>query len=91
MQNALRNGLLVLSIAFAALAAFNVFADNSEVTALATREVCGASAPCKAQLTENSRTPFGQTFRFVTGGVTKTVTCRRAAVMLGAYACAKGD
>lgn len=69
---------------------YNVFSDNALVQDDASRVFCeGKASTCKAQLVRLERTPFGQTFDFSDGKATGRVTCRRAAVFVGEYACSR--
>lgn len=82
-------------VAFAALAlgvagasVSNVLLDNAEVRALAEATACNKTA-CHGP-TRVERTPFGQTFDFVTKThTTVTVRCTRSLILVGAYSCAR--
>lgn len=89
MKNAARLVVIVLCLVFSASALYNVFSDNREVEALAARAACGDAAACEPRLVELARTPFGQSMRYVVGKAEVPVTCRRAAVLVGPYACTR--
>lgn len=89
MKRAVQLSLFVLCVLFSAGAVYNVFSDNAEVEQGARAVACGdQGASCSPQLTRMERTPFGQTFEFVTAKRTVGVRCTRAFVLAGAYACA---
>jgi hypothetical protein len=74
--------LLVLTV----LGLVNVYGDHSEVLALAKQVACQG---CDARLVELGKTPFSHTYHLQTQGARiEVVTCRRAAIVLGAYSCA---
>jgi len=81
--------LVLVCIGVTAGSVANVFLDNSEVKALAEQTGCGASAKTCA-MTRMDRTPIEQSFELsTTGGVSVHVSCMRAGVLVGAYACKK--
>ena len=79
--------LLALCIAFTVATVVNVFGDNQDVLAMAKKTACGDTKDCKYAESSMMRTPIGQTFTFRGGGNTVEITCRRAYIMFGEYAC----
>jgi len=104
MKRAVRIAVFVLCVVFSVAAVVNVFADNTEVEAMAGRIACeGAtvkplppSAPpgskpsetCAMTMTKLSRTPFAQSFEFSSRAGTRRVRCSRSLILVGDYACA---
>jgi hypothetical protein len=88
-----RIAFAALALGVAAASVSNVLLDNAEVRALAEATACGSlvSPACAGQgPTRIERTPFGQTFDFVTKThATITVRCTRSLILVGAYSCAR--
>jgi hypothetical protein len=80
--------LTIVCVTVAGLGLYNVYADNADVLREAQRVACGADGPaCGAQMLSETRTPFGQTFSIHLPTRTAEVNCRRAAILVGNYAC----
>jgi len=92
MKRAARTLIFLACILFTVSAAYNVMADNAEVLGMASSVACKDEGPkCTAQTAQNTRmerTPFAQTFEFVTPKRKVDVRCARAFVLVGDYACA---
>jgi hypothetical protein len=89
VKRAVQVSIFVLCVLFSVSAVYNVFSDNTEVEAKGRVVACGDQGPsCSATMTRMQRTPFGQTFEFVTPKRTVGVKCTRSAVLFGEYACA---
>ena len=99
MKRFVQLAIFALCVAFSVSAVYNVVSDNADVERRAALVACGedgsetapeprrASAGCRAQMTRLERTPFGQTFEFVTAKRTVDVRCARAFVLAGEYSC----
>ncbi|MEB2312023.1 MAG: hypothetical protein OZ921_17470 [Sorangiineae bacterium] len=90
-KNPLRYLLSAALLALTALGLLNVFGDNAEVVAQAEALTC-ESPPCGATLTQLSRSPISQSFRFQVGGKHPgevAVECHRSYYFVGQYQCAK--
>lgn len=89
MKRTARFVVFLACILFTVTAAYNVMSDNAEVEGMASNVACKKEGPtCKAQKTRMERTPFAQTFRFVTSKNAEfEVRCVRQFVLLGEYAC----
>jgi hypothetical protein len=88
MKRAGQNLLFLLCVVFTITAAYNVMSDNAEVEGMASTVACGNEGQsCRPQKTRMERTPFAQTFEFVTTKRKVEVRCVRAFVLLGEYAC----
>lgn len=84
----LRAALPVVLLALSALGLYNVFADNSEVRALAQGLAKTPKDP-SPRMTREAKNPIGQSFDFqVDGRGQVTVDCHRAFYLVGEYACA---
>ena len=70
---------------------YNVYSDNSEVRDKARAAACGTDPRCDVHLTATHRSPISQTFTFSSGpnGATVPISCQRAYVLLGEYACTR--
>lgn len=80
-----RAALVAVAILAMLASLHNVFGDNAELISEAKYTACPEKLCAMTQL---ERTPFAQTFRFVTpGGAPVVVRCRRAAVFVGEYSC----
>jgi hypothetical protein len=80
--------LFLVCILFTVTAAYNVMADNVAVEGMAEGVACrDEKANCRAQKTRMERTPFAQTFEFVTARRKVEVRCVRSLVLIGDYAC----
>jgi hypothetical protein len=89
VKRAAQISVFVLCVVFSVSAVYNVFSNNVEVEAKGRVVACGDQGPsCSAQMTRMQRTPFGQTFEFVTPKRTVGVSCVRSAVLFGEYSCA---
>ena len=91
----MRNAISLTLLGATALGLFNVYADNSQVKALAERSAC-ADRPCTSNFTRESRTPIAQSFtvqtRLVQKGKTDRsasvdVECKREYLLIGGYTC----
>lgn len=88
MKRAVQLSFFAVCLIFSAGAVYNVFSDNVEVEQRARAVACGdQGASCSPQMTRMERTPFGQTFEFVTAKRTVSVRCTRGLVLAGGYAC----
>jgi hypothetical protein len=89
-----------LCLAFSVATVYNVFSDNAAVERMAGFVACDHSgaanaagaqvagdAACRPHITRLERTPFGQSFEFVTSKRTVAVRCERAFVLAGKYIC----
>ena len=83
--------ILALCIIIGIATVMNVFIDNQDVITMAEKTVCPNPTGCKYSKTAMMRTPIGQSFTFVGEGKTIELTCRRAYIFLGDYACAAPD
>lgn len=89
MKRFVQLAIFLLCIVFSAAAVYNVFSDNAAVERMASGVACGdQGAACSPQMTRLERTPFAQTFEFVTAKRTVGVRCARSFVLVGEYACA---
>jgi hypothetical protein len=89
-RTVIRVVILALVIAVTAASVLNVFADNRDVIAAAALVGCGSEGCASPEPTRIDRTPFGQSFEFVTRAhKTVAVRCTRAALAVGAYTCVK--
>lgn len=80
----------VLGIGLVVGSLYNVVVDTPGIQDEAAKVFCEGRGPtCKAQFVRLERTPFGQTFDFVDGKTQGRVTCRRSAVFVGDYTCAR--
>jgi hypothetical protein len=82
--------VLFICIGATALGFNNVFSDNSDVIAQASKVACGTAESCAAHMTRGSRNPIGQSFSFQTDvkkQSTVDVKCRRSAFLLGDWSC----
>lgn len=79
---------LAMILAFLA-SLHNVFGDNAELIPVAKYAACPNGLCGMRQL---ERTPFAQTFHFVTPkDEPLVVRCTRSAIFVGEYACAKNE
>jgi hypothetical protein len=86
--------LVAVCLGVTALGLSNTYADNADVVALAERAACG-SGDCSYQKLREERSPLAQSFTFQVRltekgrerAATADVECRRAYVLIGAYAC----
>lgn len=77
--------LSVLLLTLTVLGLLNVYGDNADVVRQAEGIACSGCSPHMVQM---GRSPISQTFAFQTEGSTVVrVTCKRALVLLGEYAC----
>ncbi len=75
-------------IGFSVACFYNVLGDNTAVVADAKSIACGdLGSDCNAKITHMMRTPFGQTFQITTPKRAVEVSCRRAAIFVGAWSC----
>ena len=90
-----RSTASVLLLLGTGLGLYNVYGDNAAVHALAEKTAC-SDRPCTAKVTRESRSPIAQSFTYqieLTGSgkakrsASVDVECKRAAVLLGDYAC----
>lgn len=89
MKRAGQTLLFLLCVLFSVTAAYNVMSDNAEVEGMASTTACGTEGQsCRPQKTRMERTPFAQSFEFVTAKRKVEVRCERALVLVGEYACA---
>jgi hypothetical protein len=89
MKRAAQNFLFLACVLFSIAAAYNVMSDNAGVVGMALASACHDGGPnCHAEMTRMERTPFSQTFEFVTPKRKVEVRCARALVMVGEYTCA---
>ena len=89
MKRFLQIAIFLLCVLFSVAAVYNVVSDNAEVERMASAVACGdQGARCSPQMTRLERTPFAQTFEYVTAKRTVGVRCSRAFVMVGEYSCA---
>jgi hypothetical protein len=86
----MQSAVALLCVVVSGLGVYNVVSDNADVEHMAEGVACGGGdlAACKAQKTMMERTPFSQTFVFVTTKRTVSVRCARAFLLVGDYACA---
>jgi hypothetical protein len=99
MRRWINSGIGLLLMAASAIGVYNVACDNADVERLAQEAACGggtgkaAQLGCTAQKTKMVRTPWDQTFDFVTAVAsskksgTASVHCMRSAVLVGEYSC----
>jgi hypothetical protein len=88
MKRAGRSLVFLACVLFTVSAAYNVMSDNAEVAGMASGVACkDEGASCHPQNTKMERTPFAQTFEFVTAKRKVEVRCQRQLVLLGDYAC----
>jgi hypothetical protein len=82
--------LPVLFIGLTALGLLNTYGDSTNVQKLASDTACG-TPPCEVRMTEFSRSPLSHEYSFQVGkhGDMVQVTCARAFIFLGDYACKK--
>jgi hypothetical protein len=86
--------VLAVCLGVTALGLRNTYAGNEEVVALAQRTACGTPG-CAFNTLRQERSPFSQSFTFQVKtvekgrerGATADVTCKRAYVLVGDYAC----
>jgi hypothetical protein len=74
------------------IAVYNVYGDNAELVKRAASLACG-SAPC-VRLLRAERTPVKQSFTFQTRlqpPKTREVSCERAYLLVGSFACKPRD
>ncbi len=89
MKRFVRPIISVILLGATALGLINTFSDNKDVIAMAEVTACGKPS-CSVQMTREARSPFAQSFSFQTDRAPQKVAnveCRRAYVLLGAYAC----
>jgi hypothetical protein len=80
--------LTIVCIAVTACGLYNVYGDNKDVVADAQKTACGDQGDaCGAQIGTFTRTPWSQTFSVHTPKRDVTVTCKRAAYLVGSYKC----
>ena len=83
---------MIALLVLAALTAYrNVFADDSAVRAQAeklARDTAGCGAGCAISRIDGSRGMLSETLTFTLKTGTIEVTCRRAYIAFGDYACA---
>jgi len=87
--------VLGLCLGATALGLANTYGDNAEVVKRAEEAACGAPG-CSFVVQRQTRSPFSQEFTFQVSvtergrerAATADVTCKRAYVLLGDYACA---
>lgn len=85
-----RPAISVVLLGATALGLMNTFGDNREVVAMAEKAACGKDG-CAVQMVREARNPFAQSYSFQLDRETQKVahvSCRRAWVLLGPYACA---
>ncbi|HVU01258.1 MAG TPA: hypothetical protein VHE30_05885 [Polyangiaceae bacterium] len=80
----------VVLLGLTALGLLNTYGDSSDVQRLAAETACGGTA-CGNRLVEFSKSPFSHEYAFQIekGGARVEVTCKRAMIFLGDYACVK--
>lgn len=86
--------VLGLCLGATALGLANTYGDNAEVVKRAEQAACG-SLGCSFVVQRQSRSPFAQEFTFQISltergrerAATADVSCKRAYVLLGEYAC----
>lgn len=84
----IRKAVTVLLLVATALALYNVYGDNGEVSRRAESLACGAS-PC-VKLLRAERSPLEQSFTFQTSLVpprTQAVRCVRSLLLVGSFSC----
>lgn len=84
----IRKALSALLLVATGLAVYNVYGDNTELLKRAEELACGDS-PC-VRLLRAERTPVAQSFTFqtrLTPPATRDVSCQRAFLLVGAFAC----
>jgi hypothetical protein len=84
----LRNALSALLLIATVVAVYNVYGDNAELVKTAETMACG-DAPC-VRLLRAERTPVKQSFTFqtsLTPPATREVSCERAFLLVGSFAC----
>jgi hypothetical protein len=83
-----RSSLSVLLLLATVIAVYNVYGDNAELVKTAEALACG-KAPC-VRLLRAKRTPIEQSFTFQTNlspPRTRDVSCERAFLLVGDFAC----
>ena len=83
-----RTALSALLLLATVVAVYNVYGDNAELTKTAEALACG-NAPC-VRLLRAERTPVRQSFTFQTSlspPKTREVSCERAYLLVGSFAC----
>ncbi len=80
----------VVLLGLTVLGLLNTYGDATDVQRLAAETACGG-APCGNRLVEFSKSPFSHEYAFQLEktGARVEVTCKRALVFLGDYACVK--
>lgn len=86
--------IMAVCLGVTALGLNNTYGDNADVVALAERTACG-STDCSHNTLRQERSPFSQSFTFQVKlvergrerGATADVTCKRAYILVGEYAC----
>jgi len=95
VRNLARPVVFALCVGVTIAGLINVYADNSEVVAMAQTAACGAPS-CAYQMTRMSRNPISQSFTFqvsikerknINEQTTVDVDCQRSYFLVGEYAC----
>ncbi|MBM4361996.1 MAG: hypothetical protein FJ104_04905 [Deltaproteobacteria bacterium] len=75
-------------VVLTALGLWNTYGDATEVQAKAREVACGAPG-CPGELRQFSRSAIGQEYLFDTKSGSVAVSCSRAAIFVGDWACQK--
>jgi hypothetical protein len=81
--------IIVLLIVVTGAGLYNVYAANDAVRELAQTAACPDRSDPVCRIHRIERTPFSQSFEFQNRGGVINVRCTRAAIFVGAYACAR--
>jgi hypothetical protein len=80
---------MVMVVAVSIGCVINVFSDDAAVRSAAEAVACPRGGCTKASSMRIERTPLAETVEYTMPGGVITVTCSRAAVLVGPYSCVK--